>query len=156
MSRLWKRVTGLCKGVNINVQQFFGNLTNLFPIKVNLRATLTLTQAVYAQASAITIVGQIVRKYPACPVWNFVRSRCPAEYQMWVQAMQALSANLFAAMKLWTQDTIMFEARHFQSLLAAAMTLDMMMDHNSTLRGYGGRTNTSMQARIAQICIAYL
>jgi hypothetical protein len=64
--------------------------------------------------------------------------------------------NPFAAMRLGTQDTTRFKARHYQNLLAAALTLDLTMDHNSTLRWYAGRTNTAMQACISQICNAYL
>ena len=156
MSRLWKRVSGLCEGVDVDVRQFFTNLTQLFPINVNLRANLTLTQALYSQASSVTIVAQTLRKYPECPVWNYVRVARPVEYAAWRAAMAALAANPFAAVRFGTQDAHAFESKHFLTLMSAALTLDMTMDHNSTLRGYGGRPNTPLQARISQICNAYL
>ena len=156
MSRLWKRVSGLCEGVNVDVGRFFTNLTQLFPININLRANLTLTQALYSQASSVTIVAQVLRKYPECPVWNFVRTVRPVEYAAWVDAMDTLATNPFAAVRFGAQDTRAFESKNYQTLLAAALTLDMTLDHNSTLRGYGGRPNTPLQARLAQICNAYL
>jgi len=156
MSRLWKRVSGLCEGVDVDVQQFFDNLTQIFPINVNLRANLTLTQALYSQASSVTIVAQVLRKYPECPVWTYVRTAKPVEYTAWVAAMNALAANPFAAVRFGNQDAHQFEAKNFTTLMAAALTLDMTMDHNSSLRGYGGRPNTPLQARISQICNAYL
>jgi len=155
-SRVWKRITGILAGVAVNANDIFTSLQAIYPIDLNLRTFLTLSQAVFAQASAVMIPGSVMKKYPGCLLWPFIRSVALAEYNAWVAALAVLAANPYAAVRIGNTNTAAFEAKNFQTLLAGALQLDSVMNNNSTLRGYAGRPQTPHQARIAQICNAYL
>jgi len=141
-SRVWKRVTGILSGCAVNAQVIFTSLQAVYPIDLNLWTFLTLSQAVYAQASCVLIPATVIKKYPACPLWPFIRSVAAAEYTAWVAALTALSLNPYAAIRIRNTNTAAYEAKNYQTLLAGAVQLDSVMNNNSTLRGYAGRPVT--------------
>lgn len=156
VARAWNVVTSLVSNIPVDVQDMFANLNALIPMDVNLRVSLTLQQAAFCQAGPVVIAATTARKYPNCPVWSYIHTVAPGEYAAWENAMAALAANPFAAVRLGNQVTTMFEARQYQNLGFAAVQLEEALDRNSSINGYAGRFTTIHAGRIMQIINDYV
>lgn len=139
-----------------DVREFFTTMKKIYTPEIHLRMSLEWQQAKNAGCASVVLGLTAINSSKDCPVWNFIRNSVPGEFNAFYEACKALKQNPYIGFDLGRASAPVMNASNYPAMVFAAITMLMMLDPESTARGYRGTPSTHLKTQIARIINAWV